>query len=241
MKNSFLKCYPHLDKILVVIVFVLIGFGVYINIKQSMELDVNKIPRDLEQNKEFKKWMTNLKNKEFGVKENNEEMSPDSFTKVSESNIFNTLWTSTASIDNDQTRAEYEKNMGILRSLPKNALSPNEREIVNFDNSDRFGYSENEVFFYGLREDRVLQTKVVDCAYESNCYFNRAGFLDNHVFFVAELSLKDFSKQNPVTCDPTTICEYTFKIHLVDLMNNQRTEYESKPFKGIFGKIKEEL
>jgi hypothetical protein len=233
--------FKHLDKLLFVLILIIVGFSAGINIIQELQADETKIPLDLEQNGTFSKWLTNIKNKEFGLIENGEEMSADSFTKVSESNIFNTIWTSTTSIDNDEARNEYEKNMELLKSYKTSAESPNEREIVNYDPSIRFGFNPNEVFFYGLREDRILKTKVVDCDVYSNCYFDRAGFLDNHVFFVSEVSLKGFSKENEATCDPTTMCEYTFKIHLVDLMNNQRTEYESKPFKGVFEDIKKEL
>ena len=224
----------HLDKILLIFIFGLVSLTVYSNISEQMSIDKSKIPTKLEENSKFQKWLTNAKNKDIDVE-------ADKFKFVEDSNIFNTIWTSTSSIDNEQVRADYERNMGILSKFKTSEYSPNEREIVNFDNSERFGFTANQVFFYGLREDKILLTRVVDCEIESNCFFHRAGFLDNHVFFVAELSLKDFTKKNPVTCDPKDVCKYSFKIHFIDLVNNSRTVYESEAFEGIFDDLKSKL
>lgn len=224
----------HLDKILFVFIFGLVSLVVYSNISEQRSIDKSKIPTKLEENSKFQKWITNAKNKDI-------EIEADKFKFVEDSNIFNTIWTSTSSIDNEQVRADYERNMGILSKFKTSEYSPNEREIVNFDNSERFGFTANQVFFYGLREDKILLTRVVDCEIESNCYFHRAGFLDNHVFFVAELSLKDFTKKNPVTCEPKGVCKYSFKIHFIDLVNNSRTVYESEAFEGIFDDLKSKL
>ena len=226
-KNNF-------DKILIICVFICVGLTVYLNVKEQLSIDKSKIPSKLEENSKFQKWLTNAKNKGINVE-------ADKFKFVEDSNIYNTIWTSTSSIDNDAARSGYENNMKTLEAFKTSEKSPNEREIVNYDNSERFGFLKNQVFFYGLREDKILLTRVVDCENESNCYFHRAGFLDNHVFFVAELSLKDFTKKNPVTCDPTKVCKYSFKIHFVDLINNSRTVYESEPFVGIFEDLKSKL
>ena len=224
----------HLDKILFVFIFGLVSLTVYANISEQRSIDKSKIPAKLEENSKFQKWLTNAKNKDINVE-------ADNFKFLEDSNIFNTIWTSTSSIDNEQVRIDYERNMDILSKFKTSEYSPNEREIVNFDNSERFGFTANQVFFYGLREDRILLTRIVDCEIESNCYFHRAGFLDNHVFFVAELSLKDFTKKTPITCDPKSVCKYSFKIHFIDLVNNSRTVYESEAFEGIFDDLKSKL
>lgn len=224
----------YLDKILIIGVFVTVILVVFSNIKEEMSIDKSKIPTKLEENSKFQKWLTNAKNK--GIK-----VEADKFKFVEDSNIYNTIWTSTSSIDNDSARSDYENNMRILNGYKTSEKSPNEREIVNFDNTERFGFTKNQVFFYGLREDKILLTRVVDCELEANCHFHRAGFLDNHVFFVAEMSLKEFTKKNQITCDPTKICKYTFKIHLVDLINNSRTVYESEEFEGVFEDLKSKL
>ncbi len=224
----------YLDKILIIGIFICVGLVVFFNINEQLSIDLSKIPTKLEENSKFQKWLTNAKNKEINVE-------ADKFKFIEDSNIYNTIWTSTSSIDNDGARMDYENNMKILETFKTSEKSPNEREVVNYDNSTRFGFTSNQVFFYGLREDKILLTRVVDCEMEANCYFHRAGFLDNHVFFVAELSLKDFTKKNPITCDPNSVCKYSFKIHLVDLIKNSRTVYESEPFEGIFEDLKSKL
>jgi len=225
----------YLDKILILLIIILIGIGVGLNVKEQLSIDRTKIPSKLEADSQFQKWITSLRKKEIVVE-------ADNFRFVEDSNVFNTLWTSSVSIDNEEARRLYEENMKFLKTLDKNAESPNEREIVNFNNSIRFGFNPEEVFFYGLREDRILRTKVTDCLPESNCIYTRASFLDNHVFFVIEASLKGFDKKKPVrVCTETQECLYTFKVHLVDLINNSRTVYESQEVKTTYEFIKNEL
>jgi hypothetical protein len=224
----------HLDKILISIIAVLIAGGVILNVKKQYSIDKSKLPNKLETNSQFQKWITNARNK--GIK-----VEGDNFRFVEDSNIFNTLWTSTASVDDDASRKLYDQNMIELKKFKTSALSPNEREVVNYDSSTRFGFLPTEVFFYGLREDKILRTKITDCDFESNCFFNRASFLDNHVFFVIQMSLKDYTKKDPKTCNPTQVCTYTFKVHLIDLINNSRTVYESEPIQGVLEDLKSKL
>ena len=224
----------NIDKILILVIAILVATSVTLNIKKQYSIDKSKLPTKLETNSNFQKWLTNAKNK--GIK-----IEGDNFRYVEEKNIYNTIWTSTASSDDEESFKLYNANMELLKKYKFSALSPNERETVNFDSSPRFGFNPNEVFFYGLREDKILTTKVTDCNYESNCFFNRAGFLDNQVFFVIELSLNDSLKNPFQTCDKTTLCTYSFKVHLIDLINNSRTVYQSEPFQGYFQELAGEL
>lgn len=224
----------NLDKILVIFISILIIISVGINVKKQFSIDKSKLPSKLETNTIFQKWLTNAKNKGFNIE-------GDNFRYVEDSNVYNTLWTSTASSDDEASLKLYQSNMEMLKKYKYSALSPNERELVNYDFSPRLDFKPNEVFFYGLREDKILKTKVVDCDFESNCFFLRGGFLDNHVFFVIEMSLKEFNRNQKVLCDPAKVCSYTFKVHLVDLINNSRTVYESEPIEGIFKELTSEL
>lgn len=224
----------HLDKLLVIFIIFLISLGVGINLNQQYSVDRTKIPSKLESNGKFQKWLTNVKNK-------NIPLEADNMKFIEDSNIFNTIWTSTASIDDPKNRSFYEENIKSLSLYKESEFSPNEREIVNYSDTDRFGYGPNEVFFYGLREDKVLQTRIVKCELEENCFFHRAGFLDNHVFFISEVSLHNFNKENPVICAPSQICQYSFKVHLVDLNNNSIVTYQSDYFDSSLEYLKKEL
>jgi hypothetical protein len=224
----------NLDKFLISLISIFIAVGVALNIREQYSIDKSKLPSKLEANSKFQSWLSNLEDKGL-------DLEADKFEYVEENDVFNTVNLSTDSIDNENSRKNYEANMTELLKFKESAVSPNEREIVNFTNSDRFGFFQNEVFFYGLREDRILRIKLADCAGVEVCNFHRASFLDNHVFFIIELSLKDrqLASTNPCTLDQ--VCEYTFKAHLVDLNNNSRTVYESETVNDTFLNIKKKL
>jgi hypothetical protein len=224
----------HIDKILISLVAIFIGIGVSLNLYEQYSVDKTKLPLKLETHSRFQRWLSNLKDKGL-------DLEADKFRFLEDNNIFNSIWTSTESIDNELSRKNYELNMSQLLELKESVLSPNEREVVNFTQSDRFGYQPNEVFFYGLREDRILRTKIADCPSPSNCNFHRAAFIDNHVFFVMELSQKNFDKNNPKICLPDEVCEYTFKVHLVDLNNNSRSVYESETVNDTYLNLDKKL
>lgn len=222
------------DKILISIIAILIATGVSFNLYKQYSVDKTKLPFKVESHSRFQRWLSNLKDKGL-------DLEADKFRFLEENNLFNSIWTSTESIDNDISRKNYDLNMQELLKLKESAKSPNEREIVNFTHSDRFGFLPNQVFFYGLREDRILKTKVAECPDNSNCDFHRAAFIDNHVFFIMELSLKNFDKKNPKTCRLDEICEYTFKVHLIDLNNNSRTVYQSETINDTFINLEKKL
>jgi len=226
--------YKHLDKTLIGLIILLVALGVGLNLNQQYSVDRSKIPSKLESNGKFQKWLTNVKNK-------NIPLEADNLRFIEDSNIFNTIWTSTTSIDDPKNRLFYEENIKALSLLKESEFSPNEREVVNYSDSLRFGYGPNVVFFYGLREDKVLQSKIVNCELEENCYFHRAGFLDNHVFFIAEVSLYNFDEKNPIVCASSQNCLYSFKVHLVDLNNNSIMTYESDSFESNLDYLKKEL
>jgi hypothetical protein len=224
----------YLDKILIILIAILIAGGVSFNLYKQYSIDRTKLPSKLELHSRFQRWITNLKEK--GI-----PLEGDKFRFKEESNVYNSIWTSTASIDDDASKKAYDENMKTLGGLKETVKSPNEREIVNFTATDRFGFTSNEVFFYGLREDRILRTKIADCQVGKNCNFHRAAFMDNHVFFLMELSLKNFDINNPKTCKLDEVCDYSFKVHLVDLMNNSKTTYESQTVTDTYNNIVSKL
>jgi len=224
----------NLDKILVIFISILVATSISINLYKQYSVDKTKVPNKLETNYRFQRWLSNLEEKDL-------KLEADNFKFLEDNNVYNSLWTSTSSIDDDNSRKIYEDNMKALLEFKESELSPNDREIVNFSNTDRFGFLPNEVFFYGLREDRILRTKITDCPAISNCSFHRAAFLDNHVFFIVELAQKDFDKNNPQNCQLDQVCDYVFKVHLVDLMNNSRTVYQSTTINDTYNNILKKL
>jgi hypothetical protein len=224
----------NLDKILILTISLLIAGVISLNISEQYSIDKTKLPIKLETHSRFQRWLSNLKDK--GV-----DLEADKFTFLKDSNIYNTIWTSTISIDDEISRKMYEDNMKVLLEYKESIKSPNEREIVNFTMADRFGFSAKTVFFYGLREDRILSTKIADCYQHFTCNFHRGAFMDNHVFFIMELSQKFVPEAEFKGCELDEVCDYTFKVHLVDLNNNSRNIYESEVVRDTYNNLFEKL
>jgi hypothetical protein len=224
----------NLDKILIIFISLSIGGVISLNLYEQYSVDKTKLPTKLETHERFQRWLSNLKDK-------NVDLEADNFRFLEDSNIFNSIWTSTTSIDDDSSRLIYEENIKELKKLKRTEISPNEREIINFSKGARFGYTEKDVFFYGLREDRILNTKIADCYQHFTCNFHRGAFIDNHVFFIMELSQKFVPESEFKYCNLDEVCEYTFKVHLVDLNNNSRTVYESEVINDTYTNLEEKL
>ena len=130
-----------------------------------------------------------------------------------------------------------------LKDVKKVAFSPSERAIVDYRNIKRDGYTPFEVHFYGIRDDKIINARILDCRTDINCYFDRAYFLNNNdVFVISEFSRN--IKENETIFTPCLIdneCTYTIKVHVIDLINNKRLVYESKPFNIILSQVIPEL
>jgi hypothetical protein len=133
------------------------------------------------------------------------------------------------SIDEKGRREEYNENIEAHRDIKKVIFSPSDRIFIDYRNVVRDGYKENEVHFYGLLEDKIIDARIVDCSLRANCYFDRAYFLENDIFIVSAL------------CSADEVCEYSFKLHLIDLKNNSRLVYESESFEVILSELIPEL
>ena len=219
------------DIVLVSIIFLATLFGVYLNIEKQRSIDKSKLPERVEENKLFQRWITNLKNHDLNIE-------ADEFKLKEENEIYNTTWMTVYSIDDPEQKALYEKTLEEHKNLDKVVFSPNERIFVDFRNIPRGNVMANEVRVYGLKEDKIIDAKVLDCSTKGNCYFDRAYFLDNDVFVVSEFS-RDIDKKSPTVenCSVTQKCTYTIKLHVVDLVHNKRAIYVSEPFEAILSDL----
>ncbi|MFC1622213.1 hypothetical protein ACFL13_02425 [Patescibacteria group bacterium] len=212
-----------LDKVLVFIIFGLVVAGAGINVHRNLSVDRSKIPEKVEEFKGFQRWITNLKNKGLT------EIDADEFRLVEENEIYNTRWMKV--FDFEDYEQEYWENIDIHRNLKKVIFSPSDRLYIDYRSEERDGYEANEVHFYGVRDDKIIDARVVDCSVRANCYFDRAYFLSNDVFVVSEFSrtIHKHDEESPA-CDIDSECIYSIKIHVIDLINNSRLVYESEPF-----------
>lgn len=216
-------------------IFFLITLGVTINVKQQLNTDRSKIPDKVEESRGFQRWITNLKNKDLDV-------GADDFRLVEENEIYNTKWMVVRSIDAKGERETYENNLESHRELKKIVFSPSDRAYIDYRSESRDGYSPNEIHFYGLKEDKIIDARILDCSARANCYFDRAYFLDNDVFVISEFS-RNIHKHDDTTpiCPQKEVCTYSIKLHVIDLINNSRLVYESHPFDIILLEMIPEL
>jgi hypothetical protein len=215
----------------------LVGVGVYINVQKQDAIDHSKLPGKVELNRDFQRWITNLKNK--GI-----EVGADDFQLLEENEIYNTKWIKIYSLDEEGRREEYDKVILEHRDLKRVEFSPSDRLYIDYRNIKKGEYDPNEVRLYGLKEDKILDARILDCSVYTNCYFDRAYFLDNDVFVISEFSRKvekGQEGQDLEMCKLDQLCSYTIKIHVIDLINNKRFVYESKEMDLLLSKLIPEL
>jgi hypothetical protein len=221
--------------LLIIGIFLFTGAGVYSNIREQKSIDRSKIPEKVEESNGFQRWITNLKNKEVDI-------SADNFELLEENEIYNTKWMKVYSIDEKGKKEEYDNFIEEHKDTDKVIFSPSERILIDYRNEAREGYNSNEVHFYGLLDDKLIDARIVDCSIRANCYFDRAYFLENDIFIISEISRTIHKKDEETPlCDASDLCEYSFKVHLIDLKNNSRLVYESESFEVVLSELIPEL
>ncbi len=221
-----------LEHLLVVAIFILVALAAGINIHKQFSIDQSKLPEKVEEAKGFQRWITNIKNKGLDF------VNADEFLLVEENEIYNTRWMEVYSLDEEGRQEEFEQTIADHKNLQKVIFSPSERLFIDYRHEKRNGVKANEVHFYGARDDKIIDARILDCSVRANCYFDRAYFLSNDVFVISEFS-RDIHKRDTTTpeCPKDTECAYTIKIHVIDLINNSRLVYESKPFNIVLSQL----
>jgi hypothetical protein len=218
-------------------ILLLVIATITLNQIEKQSIDQSKLPEKVEDSRGFQRWITNLKNKDF-------EIEADEFLLLEENEIYNTKWVKISSIDQKGKQEEYDKTLEEVKDFKKVVFSPSERQFIDYRDEVRRGYKSNEVNVYGLREDKIVDARVVDCSLDANCYFDRAYFLEdsNDVLVVSEFS-RDIDKkaENIEPCTADELCTYTIKLHVIDMLQNSRLVYESLPFDIILNETKPDL
>ena len=216
-------------------IFLLVIAGAGINVYQNLSVDDEKLPDKVEHSDGFQRWITNLKNKGMDFVE------ADEFRFIEENEIYNTKWLTISSLDEDGKQEEFENTLKAhliqtdvtdeLTPIKGVIFAPNENMFIDYRNGEKDGYDSNEARLYGLKEDKIIDARILDCSIRANCYFDRAYFLSNDVFVVSEFSraIDKKDKDAPI-CTIDQKCTYSIKLHLIDLINNKRWVYESESF-----------
>lgn len=224
------------EHVVTALLFVAVVVSAGINVFQNLSVDQSKLPEKVEESKGFQRWITNLKNKDLDY------INADDFTLIEENEIYNTKWLKVYSLDEPGKQEEFDTNIKAHLETKGVAYSPSEQVYVDYRNIQKDGYKANEAHLYGLRDDKILDSRILDCSTRANCYFDRAYFLSNDVFVITEFSrtIDNDAAQIP-ECDITSVCNYSVKLHLIDLINNKRLVYESKPFDLLLSETIPEL
>lgn len=226
-----------LSNILIFLIFFSIVCTFSLNYYEKKSVDRSKLPSKVEESTGFQRWLTNLKNKDF-------EIEADEFRLVEDNEIFNVSWTKVFSIEDETALNDFTTRFAETEDQKKVVYSPNDVQFVDYRILDRYGYKVNEVYLFGKRDSKIYDTKLVDCSINANCYFDRAFFLEdsNDTVVISEVSRTiDKKSQDSPICTVDDLCEYSFKLHVVDLLRNKRYVYESKPFMGVMADFKPEL
>lgn len=219
-----------ISKFIILTIFLLVAVNVAANYAEEAQVDSNKLPEKVEESNGFQRWITNNKKRM--------DISADDFNLKDVNEVYNATFLEITRLVGERNISEHE---GYIKSFEDNtgiAVSPDKRELIDYKHENRDGYTPYEARFFGLREDKLIDTKILSCVREANCYFDRAYFLDNHSFVISEISRNDIDRKNVEAndfkeCAIDELCTYTFKLHLIDLLKNTRTVYETSPFDKV--------
>ena len=226
MKN-FLQSYKT-ELTLVGCILFFIALGVASNIRQQIVLDKSKIPNNIESSIGFQRWITNLKNNDLDI-------SADDFRLLEENEIFNTKWTVVTSINEEGNRQKFDKVLRDNLKVKKVVFSPNKQAFIDYKDQTQAKY-------YGLRDSKIVESRLIECLSSVNCYIDRAYFITDDLMVVSEVSRNiDKKDKTAPVCTLEQLCTYTFKEHVINIASNSRSIYQSKPFDAILQTLAPEL
>jgi len=219
-----------ITSLLTLAVFALIAATVAINYSKELAVDRTKIPEKIELDSGFQRWITNLKNSEIDI-------NADDFRLKEENEVYNSASMKIYSSYDEKEAGKLNEYIQkytrefIEKGIRDVATSPNKKQILDIRNIEREGYMPNEIHYYGYRDERIIDSKILTCNPLANCIFDRGFFFDNDVFIISEISRNiEKDDENIKPCTIEEICTYTIKLHVIDLMHNSRLVYESPPF-----------
>ncbi len=220
---------PYIEKsVIFACVAVLIFLGAYSNYLEQQKVEDSKLPDYVEQNKYFQKWITNHKNS--GI-----ELEADEFRLFEENEVYNTSRIILFPVTNKEHFAAYKAALEKYKTIKDARFSPNGEQVVDFRNELRKGLSPNEynpyeLLYIGMRNDRIIENKLLQCSRDALCYIDRAYFVDDDIVVVST-----FTQNNEVPgkifvpCTYEQMCEYVVTVYVMNIATNSALVYKSPP------------
>jgi len=227
MYNKLVKN-SQITTFLVFVVLALTAATVASNYRQQLAIDNSKISSGVELSKEFQRWITNMKKRV--------DISADEFRLIESNEVFNSAHLTISTTENEEANSAHLAKLEEFSQYDDVRFSPNEFQFLDFRREVRSDgnreYLPNEVYYHGLQETKIIDTRILSCDIDANCYFDRAFFADNHVFVISQFS-RDVPEDELATapaCALDEVCTYTIKLHVFDLINSAQHVYASNPY-----------
>jgi hypothetical protein len=206
----------------------LIFLGALLNFKEQKKIEDSKLPEYVEQNKYFQKWITNHKNS--GI-----ELEADEFRLFEENEVYNTARLIVFPVSDSLHNNAYKQLLNTYTNIKDARFSPNKAQIVDFRHEIRTGLSMNEykpyeLLYVGLRKDRIIENKLLECSRDALCYIDRAYFVTDDIVVAST-----FTQNNEVPgkifvpCSYEEKCEYTVTVYVMNIAANSSLVYKAPP------------
>lgn len=188
---------------------------VKINVNNKRAEDASKLPKEIVESKSFIRWITNAKNK-------GADIDSDEFRLQEEYEVFSVTNIRVYSLDKPENNILLKETLAQYPNEKKVVFSPNRKMFLDYRDSPTG--IDPTVRIFGLRGNKIIDSRVVQCFDKNNCYFDRAYFLTDDLLVVHEIS----TAAHGMSCTRASICKLTFKTHVVNLSDNKVKTYYSK-------------
>jgi hypothetical protein len=222
-------------KIVLSVLLLLILIGASKNVVESINTNVAKLPKDLETEHKFLKWINRWK-------ERFPQIGADSFKAVDDGEIFsstNPRFTF-RDINTEVDKEEIEKASDLDSKYI--IISPDKLQFVDFRRyfTEAKEPTSSYVYYYGERQNETtIFGPLFECK-RTNCWFDRGFFLTPDLAYFPEVREKVYPEE-PERCSVNKICSYELFIHEFDFKKNKRTSYVSDQLLTDFDKIQKTL
>ncbi len=206
--------------IVIIILFGSIGWAVYQNIADQESENGSTLPAKITKNENFTAWVDEIAVRSADAQI---DLSPDRFDRKDEREIYFWDRLNLSTLDDEEFLEEKDALWETYSGLDGVTFSPNGKIFIDYRNIFRRELNRNQVNLYGQRESILIDARILDCTMPNRCFFDTGYFINEDTFVIHELTVENTQEDCSLE---RNVCNYTVKIHLVELHNNKRSLYE---------------